>query len=532
MIYDLCLFYEYKKQFDQPKMKFIRSRRSASTFISTLFSPLFRRSFIEPGSCLSSTAIRFLNCSSCNHFESPFQISKMRDHKGAITPEILKRFQEKFEADPKNILALNACAKTDPYEVCIDKKVVDLTAHVFTHKVDSEIKPVTNQKSSSRCWMFAAMNVMRIPFAKEHQLEDFEFSQSYLMFWDKVERCNFFLHTIVNVLKRGEPVSGRLISFLLTDPVQEGGQWDMIVNLITRYGVIPKKYFPETFSCESSGHLNSVLRTKVREYTKELNVMIQKGISDEKLEEKILTCMEELYGIIAICIGVPPETFTWEYYNKNKNYCVVGPITPLKFYEEHVKPHFNVENKICLVNDPRPENPFGHTYTVDCLGNMVGGRKTIYINVTSDECLKYAAESIKNNEPVWFGCQVSKMFNVKLGIQDLNLYNFKMLFNVDVNKSFTKAERLLYGESAMDHAMTFTAVSIDSDGKPTKWRVENSWGDERSEKGYLVMSSEWFEQFGFEVVVDKQYVSKDILELLKMEPKMLPAWDPMGALAS
>ncbi|PRD25926.1 UNVERIFIED_CONTAM: Bleomycin hydrolase [Trichonephila clavipes] len=181
-----------------------------------------------------------------------------------LHPSILNQFRKNFEADQKNLLALNACAKTDPLEVCQQRHIIESTSHVFTHKVDSEIKPVTNQKNSGRCWLFAALNVLRIPFVKQHQIEDFEFSQSYLFFWDKIERSNFFLHTIVNVLQRGEPVDGRLMSFLLHDPVADGGQWDMVVNIIKRYGVIPKKCFPDSFCCETSSRLNGILKTKVK----------------------------------------------------------------------------------------------------------------------------------------------------------------------------------------------------------------------------------------------------------------------------
>lgn len=455
----------------------------------------------------------------------------MESKKGELTSEVLKTLKKNFESDPKNLLAASACAKTDPLDICLQRKVVEATSHAFTHKVDSEIKPVTNQKNTGTCWIFAALNAMRIAFVKQHQLEEFEFSQNYLFFWEKIERCNYFLQTIVSVLKRGENIDGRLISFLLRDPIADGGQWDMIVNIIIKYGVMPKKCFPMTFSSEQSMRLNAILKAKIREQVRDLNSMVQKGSSDEKLQDKIDACMNELYRVICICLSVPPETFMWEYYNKNKVFSSVGPITPLKFYEAYVKPFYDVENKICLVNDPRHENPYEKTYTVDCLGNMMGGRRTVYVNLKTDLLLKYTAESIKNNEPVWFGCEIGKMFYGKLGISDLKILDFKLLFDVELYTNITKAERLQYGDAMMNHAMVCTAVSLDANEEVTKLRVENSWGDDRGEKGYLIMTRDWFEEFGFEVVVDKQYVPKEVSEILKIEPKVLPAWDPMGSLA-
>ncbi|KAG8198800.1 hypothetical protein JTE90_007104 [Oedothorax gibbosus] len=451
---------------------------------------------------------------------------------GALTDELLKSFRKKLYSEPKNILALNACVKSDPLEVCVQRRVAESSNHVFTHKVDAEIKPMTNQKNSGRCWLFACLNVLRIPFAKHHQIEDFEFSQTYLFFCDKIERANFFLHTILKLLQRGEPIDGRLMSFLLHDPVADGGQWDMVVNIVNKYGVMPKKCFGESFCSEASHRMNGIIKTKVREYTKELQEMVQNKSSQEKLEEKIVGYMEELYRVISICIGVPPESFTWEYYNKNKAYNSVGPITPLKFYEEYVKPHVNVDDLVCLVHDPRPENPIGKTYTVDCLGNMVGGRPVLYINQEVKDLMKYAAESIKKNEPVWFGCDVGKRYNLKLGIQDLKIHDYQLMFGIDIHKSMKKAERLVYGDTCMNHAMTFTGVSVDLDGNPTKFRVENSWGDDKSDKGYMMMTREWFEEFGFEVVVDKKHLPKEVIDMLQIPPKVLPAWDPMGTLAS
>lgn len=449
----------------------------------------------------------------------------------SLTRMDLEKYEMAFMEDSKNILAMNVCTRSDPTELCVSRHVTDNTNHVFTHRVDAEAKPVTNQKSSGRCWIFAALNVLRIPFIKEYQLEEFEFSQNFVFFWDKIERCHYFLYNVLKLLRKKESITGRLMSFLLCDPIADGGQWDMVVNVITKYGVVPKRCFPETYSCEASSKLNGILKSKIREYVRELKVMVDENANNEKLESRIKTFMEELYRIIGICLGIPPGSFTWEYYNKNKVYCSVGPITPVAFYEEYVKPYCSIENKVCVVNDPRPDNPYGHNYTVDCLGNMVGGRKTIYLNAPIEELLKVSVESLKNNEPVWFGCEIDKRFYGKAGIQDLQVLDFKLLFGVEVNTNLSKAERLIYGDSMMNHAMVLTAVSLDAQGSPTKWRVENSWGEDRGDKGYLIMTTEWFKEFVFEVVVDERLISPEGLLALEKEPKVLPAWDPMGSLA-
>jgi bleomycin hydrolase len=242
--------------------------------------------------------------------------------------------------------------------------------------------------------------------------------------------------------------------------------------------------------------------------------------------------MEEIFRVVCICLGNPPETFTWEYRDKDKNYHKIGPITPLEFYREHVKPLFNMEDKICFVNDPRPQHKYNKLYTVDYLSNMVGGRKTLYNNQPVDFLKKMVAASIKDGEAVWFGCDVGKHFNGKLGLSDMNVYDHELVFGVSL-KNMNKAERLAFGESLMTHAMTFTAVSEkdDQDGAFVKWRVENSWGEDHGHKGYLCMTDEWFSEYVYEVVVDRKHVPEEVLAVLEQEPIVLPAWDPMGALA-
>ncbi|KAK0079888.1 hypothetical protein PV326_008480, partial [Microctonus aethiopoides] len=449
---------------------------------------------------------------------------------GILTPEIFNDFREKFYADKKNLLAQNVCTKNNPLDVCISRTNTAETNHVFQHKI-TEVKPMTNQKNSGRCWIFATLNVMRIPFMRRHMLEDFEFSQPYLFFWDKIERCNFFLHNIVKTAKLGEKVEDRLVSFLLRDPINDGGQWDMICNLINRYGLVPKTCFPESWTTECTTRMNFLLTSKLREFAKILRTIVEENGSDDKIEKTILEQMTVIYRIVGICIGIPSEKITWEYYDKSKNYHCVGPITGLEFYKQYVKPYFNVDEKVCLVTDPRPSHPFNELYTVEYLGNIIGGRKVLYNNQPVETLLHLVAESIKDNEAVWFGCEVSKRFASKSGFHDLKAHDIEAMFGIDAQLGLEKPDRLIYGESCMTHAMVFTAFSYGKDAKVAKLRVENSWGEERGDKGYHVMTGDWFKEFVFEIVVDKKYVPADILAVFDKEPIVLPAWDPMGTLA-
>lgn len=235
----------------------------------------------------------------------------------------------------------------------------------------------------------------------------------------------------------------------------------MLVNLINKHGLMPKKCFPESYSCEASVRLNAVLKSKLREYTKVLRDLVAESAAEDVIKTTLDQQMSEIYRIVGICLGIPDEKFKWEYYDKNKSYQCIGSIRPIDFYEKYVKSVFNVDDKVCIVTDPRASSVYGQAYTVECLGNVVGGRPVLYNNQPVELLMDLVTTSLKSSEPVWFGCEVSKRFAGKQGIEDLTVHDFKLVFGVDIQITMSKGDRLLYGESAMTHAMTFTAVSCD-----------------------------------------------------------------------
>ena len=201
-------------------------------------------------------------------------------------------------------------------------------------------------------------------------------------------------------------------------------------------------------------------------------------------------------------------------------------MTPKKFYEDHVG--IDLDEFVCLINDPRGFTEYNKTYTVEYLGNVHGGNIIRYLNLETDDLRKYTIKSIKANDPVWFGCDVGKFFTRQFGVMDMDLFEFDRFYGTEFNMN--KAQRLEYGDSVMTHAMLFTGVDI-KDGKPTKWRVENSWGADHGEKGFDIMSDSWFDEFMYEVVIHKKHITKKMAELYSKDPIKLPPWDPMGSLA-
>jgi len=435
----------------------------------------------------------------------------------------VERFAAAFDAEPKNRLALNAVAKSGITAVALNREVVSRTDHTYSHLI--ETPEATNQKRSGRCWLFAGLNTLRLEAMKKMNLESFELSQAYLMFWDKLEKANFFLENVIET--RDEPLNGRLVMWLLADPIPDGGQWDMFVNLIQKYGVVPKSAMPETESSGNSRPMNALLVAKLREGAQVLRDMHERGASVDDMRQAKDEMMGAFYTMLSIHLGRPPSRFLWEWRDKDKTFHRHGDITPRAFFEEYVD--VNLDDMVCLINAPTQDKPYHKLYTVQYLGNVVGGQIVRYLNVDVATLKQAAVDMIVDGQAVWFGCDVGKMLERDLGILDTQVYDLELVYGTDFK--LDKAGRLDYGHSRMTHAMVLTGVDLDDAGQPTRWRVENSWGTESGDKGYMVMSDAWFDEYLYEIMVHTRYLSPDLLQVLDTEPVVLPPWDPMGALA-
>jgi bleomycin hydrolase len=451
-------------------------------------------------------------------------LESLTDAERVISPDALARFQQTFEADPQYRVSLNAITKTPLNHVAMNRQAVVRANHTYSHLVKAGA--ATSQSKSGRCWMFAGLNLFRMTAAEKMDLEDFELSQNYLFLWDKLEKSNYFLESILDTLE--EDTDSRLIAWLMQNPIQDGGQWDMFVNLIKKYGVVPKEAMPETESSSASHLMNDRITNKLREYAARLRRAHREGVGNAALRAQKSDMLAEVYRMLCIHLGEPPASFAWQWRDKDKQFHRDGFLTPQQFREKYV--NIDLDSMVCLIHCPTKETPYNKMYTVNYLGNVVGGHGVRYLNVELDVLKQASVAMIKDGKPVWFGCDVGKMFDRDLGLMDTDLYDFEGVYGVPFH--MTKAERLDYGASLMTHAMVFTGVDLDDNDQPHKWRVENSWGDKNGDKGFMLMTDAWFDQFNYEVVVEKKYVAPELLALLDTAPIGLPPWHPMGSLAS
>ncbi len=439
-----------------------------------------------------------------------------------IDRSTISEFRRRFESHPTARLSQNAVTQTGLDPVALDRNVVTTTDHTFSHLLD-EWK-VTNQKKSGRCWMFAGLNLFRVGAMEAMNLKEFEFSQNFTLFWDKFERANYFLEAILETAD--DPIDDRRVAFLLDRPLDDGGQWNMFVEIVEKYGLVPKSAMPESQSSSSTGRMNSMVRSKLREAALSLRELRAEGASAEALQVEKESTLETIYRILAVHLGTPPERFDWQWNDKDREFHRDGEMTPVEFAGRYVT--VPMDQYVCLVHDPRPSSPFGRTFTVEFLGNVVGGRPVIYLNVEIDLLKKVAMEALLDGEPVWFGCDVGKMMQRDLGLWDAALYDYGRVY--DTTFDLTKAQRLEAHETQMTHAMLFTGVDV-ADGNPRRWRVENSWGEENGRKGFYVMNDSWFDEYMFEIAARKSRLPEELQEALEQEPIVLPPWDPMGSLA-
>jgi bleomycin hydrolase len=435
----------------------------------------------------------------------------------SLTNADLDRLRKEFAADPTAKLLQNALTTSELKDVALDHDVVMATETTMSHQLDDW--KVTNQKKSGRCWLFAGLNLFRVGAAARLDVKEFEFSQNHTMFFDKFERANYFLQAIIDTVDRAS--DDRTVATLLQDCMNDGGQWNMFVAVVDKHGVVPKSVMPETISSEGTGQMNASLRQILHTAARDLREA-PAAARPEVVEKTLAT----VWRALCLHLGTPPERFFWQWTDDDKQFHRDGWLTPQEFRQQYVT--VDAEELVCLVNDPRATSPYGKTYTVDLLGNVVGAPQVVYLNVEMATMKKIAADMIVAGTPVWFGCDVGQQMDRDRGIWDARLHDLGEVYATEL--TLDKAARLDYHQTLMTHAMLLTGVDL-VDGRPRKWRVENSWGEEHADKGFYTMNDSWFDEYVFEIAAPKSLLSPGLLAALEQEPTVLPAWDPMGALA-
>ena len=434
---------------------------------------------------------------------------------GGISPEMLAQISATYEDNGYDRAISNALAGTSISVLAVN---ADNAAMIDTHFSDRvKTKGITDQKSSGRCWLFTGLNVLRAKMIDKYDLPGMEFSQSYLFFYDQLEKANLFLQGVIDTRKL--PFEDRQVDWLFSNPLSDGGQFTGVSNLITKYGLVPAEAMPETYQANNTSQMANLLKLKLREFGLELRAAGKARPAE--LQEMKVRQLSEIYRILALCLGEPVKEFEWTRCDRDNNIVSRATYTPMNFYQEFIGEDLE-NNYIMIMNDPTRE--YGKVYEIDYDRHVYDGHNWLYINLPVERIKEMAVASIKDNVAMYFSCDVGKFYNSKKGTLDIANFDYASLMGVEFGMD--KKQRVQTHASGSSHAMTLIAVDI-VDGKPVKWMVENSWGPSSGYKGCLIMTDEWFNEYMFRLVVEKKYVPEDILKMLDQEPVMLPAWDPM-----
>ena len=428
-----------------------------------------------------------------------------------------------YEANPKFAAMENAISHNGLLASLEKRSAAVENTPIFS--LDLTKDKVSDQKASGRCWMFAALNTFRHKMIAGFQLEDFELSQAHTFFWDKYEKSNWFLEQVLATAD--QELTSRKVKFLLDTPQQDGGQWDMVVALFEKYGVVPKSVYPESISSSNSRELNQILNKLLRQDAQILRELAAKGAESAELQAKKEELLQEVFNFLAMNLGLPPRQFDFSYRDKDNNFHSESGLTPQVFFKKY--DDLKLDDYVSIINAPTADKPYGKSYTVEMLGNVVGSKPVRYLNVEMDRLKELAIAQMQAGETVWFGSDVGQSSNRKAGIMADGMYDFTS--SMDIQLTQDKAGRLDYSESLMTHAMVLTGEDLDENGKAKKWKVENSWGEKVGNKGYFVASDSWMDEYTYQIVVRKEFLTEAELAAYEAEPIVLAPWDPMGALA-
>ncbi|WP_033179055.1 aminopeptidase C [[Mycoplasma] anseris] len=435
--------------------------------------------------------------------------------------DLIKSFEKKFNRDKTSQAVKNAIAKVGINQATFNNDV--LRVHNFEFSNEVKTGSMTNQKSSGRCWIFAALNMARVKALENLKIKDIEFSQNYIYFWEKMEKANTFLENIINYALDLEP-NDRLFKEFMNNPVSDGGYWEWYLELNKKYGVCPKQAMPETFHSSSSNDFCEVLNLIVKQAAAEMRRLHKAKVAKKAILEIKEQALYDVYNVCVKALGMPPKKFDFEYRDADEKFQKLSNMTPQNFYEKVIGDE--ILNKISLVSDPREIYPYGKLLKSKYFKTVIEGNSNLCLNVPLDELKRATIAALKDNKTCWFACDVSQFIDRKSGILDADLYSWNdALVKLD---KLSKKEKFELGVIYPNHAMNFVGVDLDKKGNPIKWKVENSWGSDIGSKGIFSMSDKWFDEYMFESIVDKKYVDPKYLKGLEEEPIEIEPWDPIA----
>ena len=436
--------------------------------------------------------------------------------------EKFTNFLSEYSKEPKNTILRHALLNSGIETITRSQDFP--TENDFKFSTDIKTMSITNQKSTGRCWIFAGLNVLREIIGKKLNINNFELSQSYFSLFDKLEKFNYEMEVIIDLIDKD--YDDRTLNHILNNTSTDGGQWDMFVNIIKKYGIVPKNVFPETYTSSNTKFISKLINVEIRKFASISHEIYQneKNLINIRKNKNIL--FNKICTLMINAFGIPPKNFDFEYIDKNEKRIIEKNLTPISFFQKYIGNE--IDEFISIINAPTKSKPFLKSYTIEYLNNVVEGKMVKHLNLPMERIIELILNQLNDKEIVWFGADVNFYGDRKIGNFNDNMFDFQTPFGLDF--SFDKGESLDFGISAMNHAMCVSGVNIN-ESEPEKWKIVNSWGNDKGHNGLYLMSHSWFKKYVYQVVVRKKYLNEEELKAYEENPIVLKPWDPMGALA-
>ena len=433
----------------------------------------------------------------------------------------LEVLASEYNKDSKNKILANTIKKNGVLACAYNLAEATKLNNVFNVEVKDMVS-ITNQKQSGRCWMFSGLNVLRQILAKNLGVKDIELSETHLFFFDKLEKANNKLEKTIEYINM--PKDSREFRTLFEfNAYADGGYFHQFKDLVKKYGILPQVCSPEAYSSTKSNEMDQVLSNLITKSIYEMYNMNQNGASVAELRKYKEKTLSYVYKVLAMCLGEPVNEFDFDYKKTNeetKEEEVVSiHSTPLEFFNKYIG--VELDDYITLVNFPSQDYPFYKLYQNEGACAMSGSNYFV-LNLPIDELKDAAIKSLKDNNPLWFACDVSAESFRADGILSTEAYNVEELFGLDL--TYDKYESIRFDNTSCNHAMTLTAVNLVN-GKPNRWKVHNSWGKDFGKEGHFIMSDSWFDKYVYQVVANKKYLNSKALEALNDKKIILKAWE-------